>query len=196
MKAIFLSLCLLVISSVCAVAQTYQGSPPKDGRYYKIRVVQSGKYVSVHNGSNDNGARLMEWPYEDKRWQKFLAKKNTDASWSFFCLHGNKAICTEKGDGSEDDKVVLGSASQYSGRWVLNYTTDCLDGWQIKYALGDKRPMQIVPGGFFGLKLQVYQDAALDCSNTYFFEEVEAPPVDGQSRPVHLKPGGILKKKN
>ena len=196
MKGLFQSTILLICFAASATAQTSQMSPPKDGKYYKIKVVESGKYVSVQNGSADKGAALVQQEFQDKRWQKFHAKKNADGSWCFFSMHSNKAICTERGDGSEADKVVQGTTSQQSGRWILNYTTDCLDGWQIKYALGDKRPMQIFPGGSFGLKLQVYQDAALDCSVTYFFEEVAGPAVDEQSIRSHFKPVGTIKKKN
>lgn len=198
MKTRILSAVLLLCLGFPVLAQISASTPPADAGWYKIRVVQTGKYISVESGSEAVGARLLQWDYAGKLSQKFQVKKNADGTYSFFAANSSKAVCADKGNGSENDGIVQKLSANGSGNWFLYYSTQksCAAGWIIRYRASDGLPIQVGSGGFLQLMPQIYQDADLDCAITYHFEAVEAPRTDYMKSPVIIKPGGIIRKKN
>lgn len=101
MKKIVSILCAFLLFTHYGNAQANMASPPKNGGWYKIKVVQSGKYLAVEGGSTTNGAKIVLWDYVNQSNHKFLVQKNEDGTFSFFAGHSNKAICADKGDNRE-----------------------------------------------------------------------------------------------
>ena len=199
----FLFYVVTLLCFTCTVgAQVSIGDvpPPKDGQWYKIRVVKTGKYLSVENASKDNGARIVQTDYTGRHSQRFMVKKTADGMFSFFAGHSNKSICTDKGDGREGDMIIQNTLSQYFGKWHLRYLiqTGCLQGWQIVYNSNTGKPMQIsgeANGAFCQLIEPKHQDGDFDCCYVFQFEPVEEPPMMLQSKGAHYKPLNVEKAK-
>jgi hypothetical protein len=198
MKIIAFLLAIIVASQV-TTAQTTEHTPPKDGVWYKIRVVQTGKYLSVENASKDNGARIVQLDHTGRANQKFQAKKHTDGTYSFFAGHSSKSICADKGDGREGDLIIQNTLSEYFGKWYLTKLTNCGLGWKVQYKTSSGKPLQVSSvnnGAHCQLIEPIYQDGDVDCPYNYIFEITDAPAPEIQKGKtvMPVKSGAIIKK--
>ena len=169
---------LAILTSTFSQAQNTGSTPPKDGSWYKIQVVQTGKYLTVSNAGTENGTPIVQWDYEGKKNQKFQVKKHSDGTYSFFAGHTNKSICADKGDNREGDLIIQNTLSEYFGKWYLSKLTNCGSGWKIQYKSASGKPLQVTGvnnGDNCKLIQPIYQDAAEDCPYNYVFEPVDSP---------------------
>ncbi len=189
---------VLIATGSLLNAQVTESTPPKDGKWYKIRVVQTGKYLSVENSSKENGARIVQLDYEDKKNQKFQAKKHSDGTYSFFAAHSSKSICADKGDNREGDAIIQNTLSEYFGKWYLTKLSNCGLGWKMQYKSSSGKPLQVsstANGAACQLIEPIYQDGDVDCPYNYVFEPIEEPTPEilKQKSHVPLKSGVIIK---
>jgi hypothetical protein len=200
MKRAILMLAVVFCVSNCTHAQITASTPPIHGKWYKIRVVQAGKYLAVEGGSTANGARIVLWDDANQKNHKFLAQKNDDGTYSFFAGHSNKSICAEKGDNREGDVIVQNTLSQYFGKWQVTWMNTCGMGFKITYKSGGGRPIQVANhnnGVVCQLIQPIYQDGAEDCPYLFLFEPVEAPaPVIEKPVPSETRKTPQVIKKN
>lgn len=180
---------LALLAGTFSQAQMTESTPPKDGYWYKIRVVQTGKYLSVSNAGTENGTPIVQWDYENKKNQKFQVKKHVDGTYSFFAGHTNKSICADIGDNREGDLIIQNTLSEYFGKWYVSKLPDCGMGWKIQYKTSSGRPLQVTGvnnGDKCKLIEPIYQDGALDCPYNYVFEPIEAPTPSLQKEKSHF----------
>ncbi len=71
MKNTILLLFALLLFCSNGMAQVSASTPPRHGSWVKIKVQQTGKYLSVANGSKENGARIVQWDDVNQKNQKF-----------------------------------------------------------------------------------------------------------------------------
>lgn len=187
-----------LLIAAAARAQATISTPPKDGNWYKIKIVQTGKYLSVENASKENGAKLVQWDYAGNAHQKFQAKKNEDGTFSFFAGHSNKSICADKGDNREGDWIIQNTLSQYFGKWHLAWMDKCGLGWKIQYQSGAGKPLQVTSvnnGAPCQLIEPQYHDGDIDCPYIFLFESADAPPAPKEIIKSQVKPKpGVIKK--
>jgi Ricin-type beta-trefoil lectin domain-like len=180
MQRIVTLLIAIGLSVSLLYAQVTISTPPKDGAWFKIRVVQTGKYLSVENASKESGARIVQWDYAGNSNQKFQAKKNEDGTYSFFAAHSGKSICADKGDNREGDLIIQNTLSQYFGKWLLVWMSNCGQGWKMQYKSGGGRPLQVTGvnnGDHCTLIEPLYHDGDTDCPYIYRFEPIDVPLI-------------------
>jgi len=181
-------------------AQVSISTAPKDGAWVKIRVVQTGKYLSVENASKENGAKIVQWDFSGNSNQKFQVKKNDDGTYSFFAAHSSKSICADKGDNREGDIIIQNTLSQYFGKWHLAWMSNCGQGWKMQYKSSSGKPLQVTSvnnGAACQLIEPQYHDGDTDCPYIYIFEPVDAPPAPKEIIKSYIKPKpGVIKKGN
>lgn len=201
MNKILATLIGLFLFSHYGNAQATISTPPKNGGWYKIKVVQSGKYLAVDGSSDANGAKIVLWDYMNRSNQKFLVQKNNDGTYSFFAGHSNKTICADKGDNREGDLIIQNTLSQYFGKWHLAWVNNCGQGFKIQYKSGGGRPIQLTGldnGAACQLIEPQYHDGDTDCPYLFLFEAVDAPvpktekPISSeiQKKPQTIKKNG------
>jgi Ricin-type beta-trefoil lectin domain-like len=176
-------------------AQVTISTPPKDGSWVKIRVVQTGKYLAVENASKENGARIIQLDFVGNSNQKFQVKKNEDGTYSFFAAHSSKSICADKGDNREGDIIIQNTLSQFFGKWHLTWMNNCGQGWKMQYKSSSGKPLQVTDvsnGAACQLIEPLYHDGDVDCPYIYVFEPVDAPPIPQQVIKSHVKPKGVI----
>lgn len=189
---------ILIAGLLANYIATVQPNPPQDGKWYKIKVVQTGKVLTVEGGSNMNGTRIVQADDESKHNQRYQAKKNNDGTYSFFVAHSGKSICTSKGDNSEGDPVVQGSLSQQFGKWYLSKLNNCGLGWKMQYKNNSGKPLQLVSaanGSACQLIEPKYQDGDTDCPYNFEFVEINAPRIEPPPGELKIKVNNTEKKK-
>ena len=196
---------LFILAQITAVlaakSQTTISTLPVDG-WYKIQVAQSGKYLSIENAGNENGARLVQWDYAGGNNQKFMLKKNEDGSYSFIAAHSNKSVCANRGDNKEGDVIIQNenALSQFFGKWQLQFSKQdgCKQGWKIMYG-NSGIPVQLIGdgnGASFQLKEPQHHDGGYDCTYTYIFEPAETPRLKETIKTELRQKPGTMKKSN
>jgi len=200
MKNTILPLFALLLFCNNGMAQVSASTPPRHGTWVKIKVQQTGKYLSVANGSKENGARIVQWDDVNQKNQKFQVQKNEDGSYSFFAAHSGKSICADKGDNREGDLIIQNSLSQYFGKWQLQWMNNCGQGFKMLYKSSSGRPLQVTgvnAGDGCQLIEPQYHDGDTDCPYVYLFELVDAPLVlKEESIKTQVKTNGTIKKGN
>jgi len=176
--ALFIMIQLLFL--IPAIAQTSIHTLPVEG-YYKIKVVQTGKYLAIEGISEANDARLVQWTYVNQGNHQFYIRKNADDTYYLYAKHSKKHIVLAKPSKADGTAVVQDSFGDQLGRWTFSYSAQagCQAGWKMINAFSGT-PVSLNgqgDGAGFELKTPHQQDGDMDCSYTFEFERLEDPEL-------------------
>lgn len=103
-----------------------------DAGVYFIKINTTGKYMAVEGGSNDNGARVVEWDFANQDNHKFYVEKRADGYYTIKAVHSNRYL-NIAGQSTQDGAVVLqwDFVEQDNLMWTLLKSTS-LNGWIIR----------------------------------------------------------------
>jgi hypothetical protein len=163
-----------------AMAQTTIHTLPVEG-YYKIKVVQTGKYLAIEGISEANDARLVQWNYVNQGNHQFYIRKNTDDTYYLYAKHSKKHIVLAKPSKADGTAVVQDSFGDQLGRWSFSYSAQagCQAGWKMINAFSGT-PVALNgqgDGAGFELRTPHQQDGDTDCTYTFEFERLDDPEL-------------------
>lgn len=161
---------------------------------YKIKINHTGKYLAVEGKDKRNGAKLIQWNYEDDSHFRFKVKKRDDGTYEISALHSGRFI-SAAGNAKADGTYIIqwDWANENYLKWNLYYDDQkSAPGWVMQH--NGSSPIQL-QGGVLNsangqplvLKQQQRQDAHdYDAVQTFTFERVgEIPTKELQERRVN-----------